>query len=74
MILEAWKMKFGKDATVLRLVGGIQAMEMQVTVCDKEFRAIAFAAAAASCLLCRPGNQAKLLLTQVVPEIMSQAF
>ena len=45
MILEAWKMKFGKDATVLRLVGGIQAMEMQVTVCDKEFRAITFAAA-----------------------------
>lgn len=38
-------MKFGKDATVLRLVGGIQAMEMQVTMYDKEFRAIAFAAA-----------------------------
>ena len=31
VILEAWKMTFGKDATVLRLVGGIQAMEMQVT-------------------------------------------
>ena len=38
-------MKFGKDATVLRLVGGIQAMEMQVTGCDKEFKAIAYAAA-----------------------------
>ena len=45
MILEAWKMKFGKDATVLRLVGGIQAMEMQVTGCDKQFQAIAYAAA-----------------------------
>ena len=30
VILEAWKMKFGRDATVIRLVGGIQAMEMQV--------------------------------------------
>ena len=38
-------MKFGKDATVLRLVGGIQAMEMQVTVCDKQFQAITYAAA-----------------------------
>ena len=38
-------MKFGKDATVLRLVGGIQAMEMQVTGCEKEFQAIAYAAA-----------------------------
>ena len=38
-------MKFGKDATVLRLVGGIQAMEMQVTGCDKQFQAIAYAAA-----------------------------
>ena len=45
VILEAWKMKFGKDATVLRLVGGIQAMEMQVPVCDKHFQAIAYAAA-----------------------------
>ena len=38
-------MKFGKDATVLRLVGGIQAMEMQVPGCDKQFQAIAYAAA-----------------------------
>ena len=45
MILEAWKMKFGKDATVLRLVGGIQAMEMQVPGFDMQFQAIAYAAA-----------------------------
>ena len=34
VILEAWKMKFGQDATVIRLVGGIQAMEMQVIMHD----------------------------------------
>ena len=34
VILEAWKMKFGQDATVIRLVGGIQAMEMQVILHD----------------------------------------
>ena len=27
-------MKFGQDATVIRLVGGIQAMEMQVMMHD----------------------------------------
>lgn len=27
-------MKFGQEATVIRLVGGIQAMEMQVTIRD----------------------------------------
>ena len=32
VILEAWKMKFGQEATVIRLVGGIQAMEMQVAI------------------------------------------
>ena len=34
VILEAWKMKFGQEATVIRLVGGIQAMEMQVMMHD----------------------------------------
>ena len=36
VILEAWKMKFGQDATVIRLVGGIQAMEMQVMMHDHD--------------------------------------
>ena len=36
VILEAWKMKFGQDATVIRLVGGIQAMEMQVMIYDDD--------------------------------------
>ena len=32
VILESWKMKYGSDATVLRLVGGIQMMDLQEVV------------------------------------------
>ena len=37
VILESWKMKYGPEATVVRLVGGIQAMEMQAVV-DEFYR------------------------------------
>ena len=40
VILESWKMKYGPEATVLRLVGGIQLMDLQEVVDEfyKEFQ------------------------------------
>ena len=39
-ILESWKLKYGSEATVVRLVSGIQMMELQEVVDEfyKEFQ------------------------------------